>query len=984
MKYNKEAIRVLSDIDHIKIRSGMYIGDGKDPSQLFNETFDNAIDEIMTGFSDKLTVNVDSKENQYSIRDYGRGIPHGKKDLNGEMVEVVEILCTKSNSGGKFDNDSYKISGGLHGLGLTITNALSESLNIKSFRDKKSVELLSKDGVIQDILYNSHKGKNGTEISFIPSRDVFGSHIIPTDFIVNRCKTASALGYQTELVVDKEEINVEADMFDLIPKDEEELTTYAQFEKIRVDSTDGEFMQVALRYTSETNSRHFGYTNMLYNSIGGVHVNELNKALIECWKKFISDKKIKLEVELRNNDFLIGVRTVCAVFISKPEFSSQTKDKLTVDKSYFSDLMLTFQVEMRNVLDSNKDISMSLIKRFEEYRMSQNKLLARKEISSMIKINEDSPDSIRRRSVVPKLIECTQKSRVGTELYILEGDSACFTGDTEVTLLNGSVKTFEQMVNEGIKECWIYSSENMNFKPMLGRNPRVTKYVNGIIELKMSDGSIVRCTHEHEYINRDTGKWIRADELKIGQSLFSIKRRINAKGYEEYYDNDQCKWISVHKNVANNVLSKQLKGLRYDYRDKYPVVHHKDGKLNNDPDFLEWMGHYSHFIYHSRFATKTITKYNKSDKARKTTIAMNKTQEHRDKLIKAHKDGKYKNATFNTNGYNSSQKHHDDLIKRANTVEHKEKFNEMVVKSNQNKEHNLTRVRSRITKVIKRCIELNLDITRENYTMVKLTEFNPKCGIPTYENILKSFDSYNQAIEYSINYNLSVVNITYYNYDKPTPVYCMTVDGSENFMLSNGLIAHNCGPAARARNKVIQAVLPLRGKIKNVTNMSPKEAIKSQEICNIVNAIGCGIGSQCDSSKSRYDKIIINSDADEDGKNIVCLVLSAFVNMLPDIVKDGRLYIVEPPLYGWQDKVGYHYSNDRNEIPSNTKFTRYKGLGEMDDDEYKFCCMSPDSRQLTQVEYPSDIEHFNFLLGTSEGKASLLKDIGITNDLRVE
>ena len=204
-------------------------------------------------------------------------------------------------------------------------------------------------------------------------------------------------------------------------------------------------------------------------------------------------------------------------------------------------------------------------------------------------------------------------------------------------------------------------------------------------------------------------------------------------------------------------------------------------------------------------------------------------------------------------------------------------------------------------------------------------------------------------------------------------------DNTELFITEGDSAA---GPAARARNKELQAVLPLRGKILNVTNRDPKDAVKSQEVCNIVNAIGCGLATQCDSTKSRYERIILCADADPDGKNIVCLVLSVFINMLPDIVKSGRLFISVPPLYGWQDKQGYHYTNEREEIPDNTKFTRYKGLGEMDDEEFGYCCMNPDTRQLVQVEYPVDLDQFNHILGTSVGKASLLKDLGIVKDLR--
>lgn len=613
--YDAGSIKVLSDLEHIRIRSGMYIGDANDPSHLFSEALDNALDEIQSGYGDRIIVSVDTENNRYTISDNGRGIPHGIKTLeNGEEVEIVKLICTRANSGGKFDNNNYKLSGGLHGLGMTIINALSEDMSITSRRGKKFVRYSSSNDKLE---YGKVQGENdGTDISFIPSPKYFHSDKIPMNFIIHKCKIANAFSMSTKLIVDNEEIDVEAEMSDLIPN-EDDLKTYEEFPIIYSENDrHSEHMELLLKYTSDTRDKYYGYTNLIYNSLGGTHVNLVSTQIISnAWEEFIKKSKIKTEVELRRSDYLVGLRCVVAVFLGETSFQSQTKDKLTTPKEQMSSFAEGCQRELVKVLCESPEVSRALVKRFEEYRISQNKLLARKEISSLIKVSTDAPDSIRRRSVVPKLRECTSKNRKDTELFLVEGDSAA-------------------------------------------------------------------------------------------------------------------------------------------------------------------------------------------------------------------------------------------------------------------------------------------------------------------------------------------------------------------------------GPASRVRNKELQAVLPLRGKIMNVTNMDPKQAVKSQEVCNIVNAIGCGIGSQCDSSKSRYERIFINGDADPDGAQIVCLVLSVFINMLPDIVKDGRLYIAQPPLYGWQDKSGYHYTDDRSEIPENSKFTRYKGLGEMDDDEFGFCCMNPDTRKAIQVEYPSDVDRFNYILGTSAGKADLLKELGIVRDIR--
>ena len=612
--YSADSIRVLSSLEHIRLRRGVYIGDSEDPRALLSEIFDNAIDEVQAGFSNELIVRIDTKTNQYYVRDYGRGIPHGKKKLDsGEEKETLEILLTKSNSGGKFDNSSYNYSSGLNGLGLTVTNALSKYLCIRTYRKGKMVEgeCWGTDEV--DINYYVTDDVDGTEVIFEPDKQFFHTDKIPIEWITDRCKVASALGFRARLFVDNTEINTDSTMFDLIKEESNNVSTYVNIEPIEVISSTEEKMKVALRYTSETNDRYFGYTNLLTNYLGGTHVTELSKTIVNTWKEFLdSHKTVRPSVELHNNDFLVGLRGVCAVFISNTEFSSQTKEKLIVNKRYFEELMNLFKKRLSRYLEENILVAQQLIKRFEEYRIAQNTLLSRKEISSLIKINNDTEDNIRRRSVVSKLVECTSRKRKDTELIIVEGDSAK-------------------------------------------------------------------------------------------------------------------------------------------------------------------------------------------------------------------------------------------------------------------------------------------------------------------------------------------------------------------------------GPYLSTRNKELQAILPLRGKILNVTGKSIKEAVQNSEICDIANSLGCGIGSSCDASKSRYERVIISADADPDGLQINCLVLSVFINLFPDMVKQGRVFVSMPPLYCWGDSAkNYGWCNKIEEVPKNVKEVhRFKGLGEMNEPELEYFLVNHETRNLMQITYPSDVEEFNKILGTSQGKNDLFKELGI-------
>lgn len=613
--YTSESIQVLDDIAHMQLRRGMYIGEANDPRQLLSEIFDNAIDEVQAGFSPELIVTIDTSANRYSVRDFGRGIPHGKKTLeNGSQKEILEILITKANSGGKFDNSSYNYSSGLNGLGLTITNALSNEIHLASYRQGKVVEARAYGSTAVDLLYECGSTEpDGTLVEFTPNSKMFHSKKIPVEFIRDRCRVASALGFRARLIVDGVEQNTDASMFDLIKEDGDKVSTYVNIQPIEVIASTAEKMKVALRYTSETNDRYFGYTNLLSNYLGGTHVQELARAIVATWKDFVDrHKNVRPATELHNSDYLIGLRGVCAVFIAHPEFSSQTKEKLVVNKKYFEELMELFRSQFSRYLEDNILIAQQLLKRFEEYRVAQNNLLSRKEISSLIKVNTDGADNIRRRSVVSKLVECTSRKRKNTELFIVEGDSAK-------------------------------------------------------------------------------------------------------------------------------------------------------------------------------------------------------------------------------------------------------------------------------------------------------------------------------------------------------------------------------GPYMFTRNKELQAVLPLRGKILNVTFKSVKDAIKNSEICDIANSMGCGIGGACDASKSRYERIIISADADPDGKQINCLVLSVFINLFPDMVKQGRVFVSMPPLYCWGDSPeNYGWCNRVEDIPTGVKNVhRFKGLGEMNDDQLEYFLVNPETRNLMQIQYPSDVEEFNRILGTSAGKNDLLKDLGI-------
>lgn len=955
--YSSDSIKVLSDREHIQLRKEMYIGDAIDPRPIFSEIYDNAIDEVQAGFSSEMVISVDTKNNEYSIRDYGRGIPHGKKKLeDGQEKEILEVILTKSNSGGKFDKSSYLYSSGLHGLGVTVTNALSKSMTMVSYRKGKYVKAETFGTQDVKLSYGKSKETDGTLVVFQPDYRFFNNKAVPVEFIKDRCRVASALGFRARLIVDGTEIDTNATMFDLIREDRTEINTYVKIDPIEVESSTHEKMKVAMQYTSETNDRYFGYTNLLVNYLGGTHVQELAKCIAETWKLFVEKhKNIRPAIELHNSDYLVGLRAVCAVFISDPHFSSQTKEKLVVNKKYFDELMGLFSKQLYKYLDTNILIAQQLIKRFEEYRIAQNALLSRKEIGSLIQINTDSGDNIRRRSVVSKLVECTSKKKDGTELFLVEGNSACLRWNTLIRLANDTEATIKDVCERVAAGETIY----VYGKPPKGRpntGPNIYKVLGGGITRRKAllwrvffdNGTFVDCTEDHKFMLKDRSfKEMRDLTPNDSLSIMTYHKDEFKPYHTHIYCDIYCKFYGISKIPKGH------------------VVHHKDfNHYNNYPDNLELLTNSKHTTLHNQYNEQwkshigDVTAFKEywskeenhilaSERAKKRFEKISE----REKISLGTKIGMAKmtrsqhQKRLNLQSYNVSLAYYKDLIfyRKLFTIE--TIFNRELFKEQKRADG---------------CIRAaGMYLYPEKF----MAKYNIRT-IAEFENLICEANHRITSIE--------CLNI----YED---VYDIVVDDVHNFCLANDIMVHNCGPYLFTRNKETQAILPLRGKILNVTFKTIKEAIQNSEVCDIANSIGAGIGSACDASKSRYSRIIISSDADEDGKHITSLLASLFVNLFPDLVKAGMVWIALPPLYCWgKDSKSFGWCNNINDIPKGVKdFHRFKGLGEMENIQLKYFCVDPNTRREMCLEYPSDIEEFNRIVGSSQGKNDLLKELGI-------
>lgn len=420
--YESSDIKILSDIDHVRLRPGMYIGELTYPTQLLNEIIDNALDESQSGNNKLTEVFVDTQGEFpiYRVRDYGRGIPIGKISYDNDEIEVLQALYMKANSGAKFNSQVYKVRSGLHGVGGVCVCALSSNFEVSTYRDGNSVKLVTHQGKLISLEYQETKKPTGVEVIFTPDPELFDSTCIPEELIVNRCKIAQSMGYPIKLYINNKEIDIKADnILQLLP--EESLSTYCE-DIIKVSNNNGESLIVGFRYTNSTNRKEYGYTNLLPNQYGGTHINVVNDSIMYCWDQYAPKDHI-----FTSYDSMMGLRVVVACFIDNAAFSSQTKDKLTVPKLRFKELYEKFEIELLKWMRKHKDLSDKLVERFNNYRQNLNSLEAQKEIMNKVKIADiDTSTNTTKRgsSVVPRLMDCLSTKRDNTELFIVEGNSA--------------------------------------------------------------------------------------------------------------------------------------------------------------------------------------------------------------------------------------------------------------------------------------------------------------------------------------------------------------------------------------------------------------------------------------------------------------------------------------------------------------------------------------------------------------------------------
>ena len=431
--YSASSIKVLKGLDAVRKRPGMYIGDTDDGTGLHHmvfEVLDNSIDEALGGHCKNILVTMNS-DNTVTVEDDGRGIPI---DMHkGEKMSAAEVIMTQLHAGGKFDHDSYKVSGGLHGVGVSVVNALSENLKLNIFRDQIEYYIEFKNGnAIKPLKKIGKTKKRGTKINFLPSKEIFSSIKFNSSTLQKRMRELAFLNKGINLTLfDKSSSKTKEyknkydggilEFVQYINKKKPILQNKNEkivFKKPLYISADKNNVSVecSLEWNAGYSEEVLAFTNNIHQKDGGTHLLGFRSALTRIINKYSSEHNKKNKLSLSGEDIKEGLTAVLSIKMPDPKFSSQTKDKLVS-----SEIRLIVESIINDKVsvwfDQNPSIIRNILEKITQAAIARD--VARK-----------ARDNIRRKGsfeitgLPGKLADCQISKSQGTELYIVEGDSA--------------------------------------------------------------------------------------------------------------------------------------------------------------------------------------------------------------------------------------------------------------------------------------------------------------------------------------------------------------------------------------------------------------------------------------------------------------------------------------------------------------------------------------------------------------------------------
>mgnify|MGYP000019069866 CR=1 FL=1 len=886
-------VRYLDPMDHVRLRPGMYVGgvDSRALHHLIYEVVDNSIDEVLAGRCDHIIVTLHD-DNVVSVADNGGGIPVGLNQDTG--LPTLQVVMTKIGAGGKFGSDAYKVSGGLHGVGVSAVNALSEELSATVFRDGHEWRQMYRSGApttgVEQIRKLEPGEHTGTLVSFKPDFSVMDFNEFSYATLVQRFREMAFVTRRVTLTLRDERIRPFprettfyfeggiASFVRYLNRNREGLhpVVYAERDVDFKPENKSPYtigVEVAFQYTDTANVTELAFANTINTPDGGTHLTGLRSAITSVINRYARKAGLLKEKDpnFSGSDTLEGITAVVSVKHPQPSFESQTKVKLInaetqgavsqVVSDIFGEFLETNPREARKIVEK----CMTSMRAREAARKARD-------------LVRSGPSLLESSTLPGKLADCSQIGE-NAELYLVEGDSAggCFSGDTLIALADGRHLSFIELLKEqaGGHQNYCYTIRNdgkIGLEKIV--NVRMTKRNASVIRLILDNGETIVCTPDHRFMLRD-GTYQSAESLTNAESLMPLYRKLSDTseigttndGYEMVWNPQSETWLFTH-----TLADRYNRGRGVEHTRAYFASH---------------------------------------PEARRNALA--RTYYH--KTMAGLKTVELAHGFLDVDAYQAHQlQTRDKSLLRFDSFCHRY-F-----------EGDMSRVREAVS-----------------------------------------------------NYNHRVVKIE--RLDSPVDVYDLEVPYTHNFALASGVFVHNS--AKQGRDRHFQAILPLRGKILNTERARMDKMLDNNEIKSLISALGTGISDDFDTSRLRYDRIIIMTDADVDGSHIRTLLLTFFFRHMQGLIQEGHLYIAQPPIFrivhGKESEYIYGEAGmTETEIlnralapykdPEKLKISRYKGLGEMNPEQLWETTMDPARRTLLQVTIDDAAEAdrvFDMLMGSA-------------------